>query len=416
MKKVRILSVLACSAILAGGALVSCGETKPAEEGKTITLTVSGPADKADYDKTYLEAFKEWRKSEGDKNTYVFEQVAHGEDKVDSEVTDWSSGPDVYAFASDKIQTLFQAGALAQLGGSYKSFVTSSNSETAVQGATFNGGVYAFPYTGDNTYYLQYDKTIFSAEDVKTVEGILAKCKEKGVNFYYNVGEGFYGAGAMFTFGADYNITFTEEGQISKIDADFDGSKGLLAAKGILKMVSDSSFVNEYAYPGKSEKAAICVAGTWDINNAKTALGDKYACAPMPSITVDGKTEELGCFVGCKLIGVNPQRSNGDEDRLNAALMLAQWLSDETIQEKRFDDQGTAPSNNAVAKLSKVSASENIATLVKQGEWGHAQGAVPSGIWSAPGTLVGGMIDGTITESNLEAAVKAYNDSVKASQ
>ena len=418
MKKTKLLSLLACTAIAAGLGITSCGENEepPVVEGKTINLVVSGPADRAEFDASLFEDFKEWRKAEGDPNTYTFEQVAHGEDKVDSEITDWTTGPDVYAFASDKIQVLFKAGALAQLGGTYASFVEDNNTETTIQGATFNDQLYAFPYTGDNTYYLQYDKSIFTEEDVKSVEGILAKCAESGTKFYYKLQEGFYGAGAMFTWGADYNVKFTEDGQIESIEADFDGEKGLKAAKAIMKIASDPNWVDEYGTAGITEGCSIAVSGTWDIANIKGALGDNYACAPMPTVTVDGETEELGCFVGCKLFGVNPQRAGDDTDRLNAAYLLAQYLSGAEAQEKRFDELGIAPSNLTVGALSKVTSDENVATLVKQGEWGHAQGAVPGGIWNAPGVLVNGIKEGEITEENLQDAINAYNSSVEAAQ
>ena len=160
----------------------------------------------------------------------------------------------------------------------------------------------------------------------------------------------------------------------------------------------------------------IAVSGTWDIANVKGALGDNYACAPMPTVTVDGETEELGCFVGCKLFGVNPQRAGDDTDRLNAAYLLAQYLSGAEAQEKRFDELGTAPSNLTVGALSKVTSDENVATLVKQGEWGHAQGAVPGGIWNAPGVLVNGIKNGEITEENLQDAINAYNSTVETAQ
>lgn len=413
LKALALTSVM----LLGGVALVGCGGGEPVVEGKTINLTVSGPADKGEFDKGLINQWIKSKTDAGDKNTYVVKQVQHGEDKVDSEVTDWKNGPDVYAFASDKISGLFGKGALAELKGDYKKFVTEENNTFGVTAATFNEKLIAYPFTGDNTYYLQYDKSILSAEDVKSVEGIMAKCAETGYKFGYHLKEGFWGAAAMFTFGADYKMTFTEEGQIEKITADFDGEKGIKAAKGILKIIQNNKvWQTEMEAPTETNKLAGCIAGTWDVANYKKALGDNYGCAPMPTVTVDGETKHLGAFLGGKLIGVNPQVSQGDNDRLTAAHDLAQFLSGRTAQEARFDEFEIAPCNKTVTALEKVQSNENVKVLAEQGTFAHAQTSVPGNFWNAPAVLMNGMADGTVTEANLAEACKTFNDSIIASK
>ena len=422
MKKTKFLAILAAGAMVLGGGLASCTPSddpnpnpnpnpNPDPEGKTIDLVLSGPGDEAEVDMDLIEDFKEYRKSIGDPNTYNVERVSHGADKIDSEVTDWTTGPDVYAYASDKTQELFKKGALGVLRGDYETFVLENNSQTGIDAATFNEDLYGFPYTGDNTYYLMYDKSVFTEEDVQSVEGILAKCAETGTTFAYKLQEGFYGQGAMFTFGADYNLTFTEDGQISTIEADFNGEAGVKAAKAIYSIATDSNWIDEYIVAG-TDNTKIAVNGTWSINDAKALLGDNYGCAPMPTVTVDGDTKPLGNFIGAKLFGVNPQRSGTDQDRLTAAYNLAMYLSDADAQEKRFDLRETAPSNLTVAALDKVTSNTNVQTLVKQNEWGHAQTVVPGEAWNAPGVLLGGIKDGTVTLDNIEEACEVYNNSI----
>ncbi len=418
MKKTKLFSYLAVAGFSLAG-LVACGQTNGVEpgpgpnpdEGKTFNLVISGPGDEMETNKRLLDDFIAERKAMGDPNTYVFEQVDHGVDKVDSEVIDWKTGPDVYQFASDKIQELFKKGAMAKLGGQYATFVEENNSKTGVEAATFNGSLYAFPYTGDNTYYLQYDKSIFTEEDVKSVEGILAKCAEKNVRFSYPLPTGFYSMGLMFTFGADYNVETTEDGQIKSITADFDGENGIKAGKAMYKIITDKAYVETYTVAG-TEDVAIAVNGTWDIGAAQTNLGENYACAPMPTVTVDGDTKSLGCFIGAKLYGVNPQASGADTDRLTAAFEVAKYLSDAHAQEVRFDERNTAPSNTTVAAMDKVQQNENIAVLSKQNEWGHAQGLVPSKAWEAPQILAQNIKEGIATLDNMAEQVKILNDSI----
>ena len=415
LKKFALLGVtgLAFACLVACGGQGGTGTTKA--EGKTIKLEYSGTASDKEFNLTLFEDFKADRKAKGDKNTYEITYVEHGPDKVDSEVLDWIVGPDVFEFASDKITGLYQKGALAKITGANATFVEEKNSELGVSLAKFNDLIYAYPYTGDNTYYLQYDKSVLTADDVSSFENLLAKAGELGKKVGYELETAFWGAGALFTYGADYKVTYTEDGDLNSITADFDTEKGLKAAKAIYKIMQDPSWQNAMEAPTPTNNLIACVAGTWDIASYKEALGDNYACAPMPTITVDGDTKHLGAFLGGKLFGVNPQRSQGNTDRLVAAHELAKFLSDKACQLKRFDHAGVAPCNKEAAAEQRVLASENVKTLVQQAEFAHAQTAVPAGIWTAPTTLVAGIKDGSITLEGLQAAVETLNESIKAS-
>ncbi len=419
MKK---LFALGAVSLLAVG-LASCGEEAPTDElltgeGKTIELEYSGTASDRDFNETLFEKFKKARKDLGDKNTYNITYVEHGPDKVDSEVQDWTIGPDVFEFASDKITGLYQKGALARLTPTQAKWVKDNNSELGFDLASFNGSTYAYPYTGDNTYYFQYDKSVITnPEDAKSVEKILEIAKENGLKFGYNLKEAFWGGAAMFTFGADYSMSFDEDGSVQNITANFDGEKGVKAAKAIKQIMDHPSWSNEMNAPTPANKFIGCIAGTWDIAAYKKELGDNYACAPMPTITVDGETKNLGAFLGGKLLGVNPGRAGEDTTRLKAAHELAKFLSDKECQLERFDHASIAPCNKAAAAEQRVVDNENVKCLVEQAKNAHAQTAVPDQFWNAPATLTTAFADGTIkTDADLLAAVKAFNDSVRGAQ
>lgn len=425
MKK---LFALGAAALLAVG-LVSCDKKQEqggeqggeiTTPGKTINLTYSGTASDKDFNETLFTKFKEARKNAGDTNTYVITYVEHGPDKVDSEIQDWAAqgtAPDVFEFASDKITGLYQKGALAKLSVKQAGEVKKNNSELGYKLATFNGSTYAYPYTGDNTYYLQYDKSKMSAEEAKSVEGIFAACAREGLKFGYNIKEAFWGGAAMFTFGADYSMSFDEDGSVSKIEANFDGDAGLKAAKAIQTIMTSPYWTNDMGAPTPQNSFIGCIAGTWDISSYKESLGDDYACAVMPTITIDGETKHLGAFLGGKLLGVNPNVSGSDTDRLSAAHLLAQFLSNEECQLERFEHAGIAPCNNNAAKNSKVTSDANVKVLIEHATYAHEQTAVPNDFWTAPATLTSGIADKSIsTAEELAAAVKAFNDSVKASK
>lgn len=406
MKK---LFALGAAAVLAMG-LASCDQGGPSGEGKTIKLEYSGTGSNKEFNMELFEDFKAARKAAGDTNTYEITYVEHGPDKIDSEIVDWSSGPDVYEFASDKITGLYEKGALAKVSGEFATFVKNSNSQLGVDLATFNGSLYGYPYTGDNTYYLQYDKSRLSADDVKSMETLLDKANSLGLKVGYNLKIAFWGGAAMFTFGADYSMTFDEDGSVKTITADFDSDKGLKAAKAIYNIIKHPAWQDAMEAPTETNGLVACIAGTWDIAAYKKALGENYACAPMPTVTVDGDTKNLGAFLGGKLLGVNPQRGGSDVDRVVAAHQLSQFLSNKECQLKRFDDQGVAPCNKEAAATDRVVNDPNVKVLIEQAVFAHAQTAVPSKFWDAPTAFIAGIVDGTTTLDNLSAAVKNFND------
>ena len=48
--------------------------------------------------------------------------------------------------------------------------------------------------------------------------------------------------------------------------------------------------------------------------------------------------------------------------------------------------------------------------LMEQNTWGHAQTIVTDPMWQAATTLVTGLVDGTVTESNYQEALDILNN------
>ena len=158
MKKLFVLLMI----VFAGAFLFACNST-PKVEGKTIYLNYAGTASDKAFNEGLFEDFKAARAAAGDKNTYVIEYLEIGPDVVDSTVLDWTApnAPDVYEAASDKIGILYQKGALAKLGGKYAEFIDNYMAGFGATLVTMNGSYYAYPYTGDNTYYNSRGKLSF---------------------------------------------------------------------------------------------------------------------------------------------------------------------------------------------------------------------------------------------------------------
>lgn len=76
----------------------------------------------------------------------------------------------------------------------------------------------------------------------------------------------------------------------------------------------------------------------------------------------------MNSFMGYKLIGVNAAT-----DDPKWAMKLAEWLTNEDNQIKRFETKGEAPTNINAASKMEVLNSKAIAALTWQSEYGHIQ-------------------------------------------
>ena len=172
------------------------------------------------------------------------------------------------------------------------------------------------------------------------------------------------------------------------------------------------AWINDSGVPSAESDVRATIGGTWDIANFKNRYGEDYGCAVMPTVTIDDDTKHLGCFVGGKFLGVNPQVSKGDSDRLVAAHELAMYLSGQEAQTKRYETYGIAPCHSEAKKHPNMANDPNMIVLNEQALFGHPQDAVPAAFWSAPGTFVGGIKDGTVTLENIQEAIDTLNNSI----
>ena len=196
MKK-KVLALLLTVAMTAT-MVVGCGAEAPAEEAAPAateeaaaeeeaaapaveeeawegTITVWSPQEDQDTGwldaqcQAFAAAHPNW------KITFEYGICPEGDAKTNV-TTDVEAAADVYMLANDNIPDLVAANALAELGGSYLDQVTSTNSESLTASVTYNGAVLAFPFTS-NTWFMYYDKSVYSEEDVKSLETMLEKGK-----------------------------------------------------------------------------------------------------------------------------------------------------------------------------------------------------------------------------------------------
>ncbi len=312
---------------------------------------------------------------------------------------DPEAAADVYMFANDQLGVLYEAGALAKLGGDYLAQVQNDNSATFVNTVTYvDGGVYGFPMT-NNTWFMYYNKEIYTENDIKTMDSLL----EKGV-VSMQLGNGWYTAGFFTGNGC---TLFGETGTDASAGIQFGGQAGYDVAEAMIKLGTHPNFkedANGSAIAGMLEGSVTAMfSGSWDYaalygTEDVAGMGDKLGCAALPTITVAGKQVQLEAFAGSKAVGVNPHADNQ-----KAAMQLASFLANEESQLKRFEMRQITPAHKNLATNATVTASEvAVAEMAVMNNCSVAQPVIAEmgAFWSPMGTFGGAVMNGDVTLEN----------------
>jgi len=364
----KTLSILLALALLLGIASVSLADA--------VTLKVWGAMPDQELLAELVENFKaanpeiEWDITIG---------VVEEPDAKARVLEDPAVAADVFAFPNDQIIDLVNAGMLYEVTRNLDAIVA-ANAAGAVASATVGGELFAYPMTADNGYFLYYDKSILSEEDVQSLDGILAKANEAGKKVFMNVANGWFIA--SFFFGAGCTLDIDENG---KQICDFNSPQGVLAAEAIRAFTADPAFLGgdgAVLQGGMGDTICAGVSGTWDADAMKDRLGDNYAAAKLPTFTLGGEQAQMGSFIGTKLIGVNSQTDFPVE-----AMMLAEYLTSEEAQMLRFIQRSLGPSNLNVAASDAVKADIALAALAAQSQFGVVQNVL--GMYWSPAEALG---------------------------
>lgn len=439
MKKNSILCTLMC--LISLGSLASCGSktsestdtSKPdPTPAKKETLVLSGAEDQ----KTFVMGkANEYLKAQKLDSKYELTYTAHGEDKIDSEVADWTAetAPDLYSFSCDKSTPLAAAGALATVPEEYAEQMKKTLSETSYASATFNGDLVGYAYTASNGYFTYYDSSLEGIDAIvhdnkagnilDNIEDWLSYCETHGKKFAYNLKEAFYTVGALVTFGASFKVEYTRDGAVKKVTSDFASEKGMKAAKMMLKIMKSPALVYTQDAPGVNG-VAFCINGAWALSNDsegnKSAYTDaKVKTTTLPNATIDGEKKHIRSFAGTKLYGVNPSKSSGNSDRLNALHGIANYLTSDDVQSARFDESQQAPSSKKVSAMDKVTGNAAVSALANQSADGIAQANLPGNIWSAPATFATWAFENKtneVSDEDLMTQLQQLDASVQASK
>ena len=350
----------------------------------TITMTVWCSSDDKSFEEGLMKEFEE--KYADTRYSFRIKKSPIGEDKAGGKILEGpKDGADVFSFADDQLAGLVEAGAIAEVANIFNNNVKAENSEKAVEVCTVNGTSYAFPKTSDNGYFMYYDKTVFTDEDVQSFDAMIAKAKEAGKAVFFEMGNAWYNAGFFFTAGC--TIKYENGVQTATLNSD----EGVAAVKAMCHIAENigsgfegdpgSAGANAFIAQGfKDGKLAAAVTGTWNGPAIKEAIGDaNVGAAKLPTVLMNDEQKQLDSFGGYKLIGVNAYTKYPI-----TAQALAYYLGKAESQVKRYNVRGLIPT--ATAALEEDAIKNDVAriAIAAQEPFSHAQGQSVAGkFWGA---------------------------------
>ncbi len=330
---------------------------------------------------------------------------------ADMMLVDISVGADIFCFAQDQFARLVQGKALAPLDDEAMKIVKEANDPGVVTAATSGDKMYAYPLTSDNGYFMYYDKTVIPEEDVDSLEKLIADCEAAGKYFAFETNtSAWYIASWFFATGCKSEWTTGDNGEFISVADDFNSDKGLIAVKGMKKLVDSQYHISSSSGDEFASDAAIVVTGTWSYESIRHLLADHMGVTDLPSFTVDGKEYHLGSFNGCKLMGVKPQ---ADGLKLLALQLLAEYLTGEDCQMERFDKLSWGPSNLKAQSSEAVQNNPGLAALLKQNQYSRPQGQI-HGAWWDIAKVIGDDVKAATDEAGLKQALQNYYDKIAA--
>lgn len=398
----------AAAALCAGALLLtSCGGTENAQQTKEkVRLMVWSPSEdqsqsSGQWLQTCCERFAEMH-PEWD-ITFVY-GVADEASAATAVAQDPEASADVFLYANDALTTMTDAKALAKFGGKYADELKATNSETLLDSLTLDGYIYGVPFT-TNTWYMYYDKRVFSEEDVKSLDAML----EKGVVSFPFVNSWYLPA---FYFGN--GCTLFGDGTQEELGADFGGENAVEVTEYLVDLAANPNFKIDQDGSGlaglRDGSIHAIFSGSWDAAAVREILGENMGVAALPTYTLNGEEKQMYSYAGSKAIGVNTST-----DYMVQAVELAMYLGSAEAQQLHYELRGVIPCNTELNEDQAIAADEVV--RAQNDTFDRTSKLQPfvaqmNNCWTPVENMGKAIRNGTVTKENAAEQTKAMNDAM----
>lgn len=340
-------------------------ETK---DGEKVSLKVWGSEADGELVQSVIDSFVKEHKGEANFDI-VFEAHEEMASKKDG-LANIEECADVFSMPDDQLSAFAAAGVCKPIENAEQ--IKEANIEGAVEAATINDKLYAYPMTADNGYFLYYNKKYLSESDVESFDSLLETASRQNKHISMDWASGWYLYSFFANTGLDLGLNDdgitnhcnwnTTKGKVKGVDV----AQALwnIAGNPGFQMQDDAGFKE-----GAADGSVIAgVSGVWLAPDLEAAWGKNLAATKLPTYTCAGKQIQMGSYSGYKLVGVNSYSKHSEW-----AAKLAEWMTNEENQLLRFQERGNVPANKKAGSSSDVT--ENVANkgLIEQSEFASLQ-------------------------------------------
>lgn len=317
---------------------------------------------------------------------------------------DPDASADVFMYANDTLTTMTDANALAKFGGIYAEELKATNSETLLDSLTLDGDIYGVPFT-TNTWYMYYDKSVFTEEDVKSLDTML----EKGVVSFPFVNSWYLPA---FYFGN--GCTLFGDGTQEELGADFGGENAVEVTEYLVDLVANPNFTIDQDGSGlaglRDGSINAIFSGSWDAAAVEEILGDNMGVAALPTYTLNGEEKQMYAYAGSKAIGVNTSTKH-----MKASVELAMYLGSAEAQRLHYELRNVIPCNTELNSDPEIAADPVV--KAQNDTFDRTSILQPfvasmNNCWTPVENMGKAIRNGSVTKENAAEQTKAMNDAM----
>ena len=401
----RGLAVMLAAGITAMS-LAGCGGAAQGAGAEKVRLMVWSPSedqskDSGEWLQTNCEAFAaehpEWD------ITFVY-GVADEASAAGQVAQDPEASADVFMYANDTLTTLTDADGLTKFGGKYREEIESENTQQVLDSLTMDGELYGVPFT-TNTWFLYYDKSVFSEEEIQNLDTML----EKGV-----VSFPFTNSWYLPAFYLGNGCTLFGDGTDEDKGVDFSGQKAEDVTNYLIDLADNPNFKIDQDGSGlaglRDGSINAIFSGSWDANAVEEALGENMGVAALPTYTLNGEEHQMKAYAGSKAIGVNPNSKN-----MVAAVELAVYLGSAKAQELHYELRNVIPCSETLLEDGDLASDPLVAAQTRTfNETSILQPFVSkmNNCWTPVENMGKGIRNGSVTHENAKEQTEAMNDAM----
>lgn len=402
--------VTGCSGKNAGasGAGADQKETVSSGDVKNVSLKVWSPEEDIDLTQTMCDEFA---KAHPEYNITWDISITNVDESCDALTTDADTAADVFIMPSGSVSQLVDAGLLYPITYDQEN-INAMYSENALDACSKDGILYGIPST-PNSWFMYYNKTMYTEDEVKSLDTMMAKDLGDGIaNFSCTVANSwyieafFYGAGCTL-YGAD--------GTDPK-DCTWNNADGVAAGEYLIDLVNNPKYLEDQdgiagARMKEGTLAALC-SGTWAYTELYEVLGDDLGAVALPTFMINGKEAQMSNFADYKCYAVK----SGTKEPL-AAQQLAEWFANEQNQLARYEANATTPTCLSLQDNEQINANVATAALLAQTAYAVPQPAISqiNEYWTPVEAFGTGIVNKEITKDNLKDNLDTVVSSVTSS-